>query len=118
MDTVGTVGNLPEGREGADDDEAGRDRRKLREPEGEGCVIHDQQDRASTRMCVPMEVDHVIDSEPEEEHWVYVVTIAGVVGALRKSFFLKGKGNGKGRDGGKGYAKGKGKTTKDTGKNG
>ena len=49
VEKVSSVGNLPEGREGADDDEAGRDRRELRELESEGCVIHDQQDRANTR---------------------------------------------------------------------
>ena len=46
METVIAVGNLPEGREGADEGEAGRDRRKLRERD----VRHDQQRRANTRM--------------------------------------------------------------------
>ena len=48
-----SVGNLLARREGADDAEAGRDRRELREPlrepQGEGGVIHDQQDRAIAR---------------------------------------------------------------------
>ena len=39
MENVGSVGNVSEGREGADDDEAGRDRRELPELQGEGGVI-------------------------------------------------------------------------------
>ena len=50
VENVSAVGHLPEGRERAnDDDEAGRERRELRELVSEGGVIHDQQDRANTR---------------------------------------------------------------------
>ena len=48
VEKVGSDGQFDEGREGADDDEAGRDRRELRDAESE-CVIHDQQVRANTR---------------------------------------------------------------------
>ena len=43
---IGSVGHQSEGREGAVDDDSGRDRRELREPQGEGGVVHDRQDRA------------------------------------------------------------------------
>ena len=47
VENVSAVGHLPEGRERAnDDDEAGRERRELREHVGEGGVIHDQQDQS------------------------------------------------------------------------
>ena len=51
----------------------GRDWRELREPQGEGAVVHDQQDRASTkrteREVSGVDVDHASGSEPEEEDW-------------------------------------------------
>ena len=58
-----SVGNLPEGREGADNDAAGRDRREQREPEDEGGVMHDPKRHEQTRgrqkeMYVLMEVDN------------------------------------------------------------
>ena len=43
------VGNLLERREGSDGDEAGRDRRELRQTQGEGGVTHDLQDQANAR---------------------------------------------------------------------
>ena len=49
VENVGSVGKLSEGREGADDDEAGRDRRELRECEGENGVIYDQQNKTEDR---------------------------------------------------------------------
>ena len=36
LEDVGSFGNMSQGRPGADDDEAGRHRRDLREPQGEG----------------------------------------------------------------------------------
>ena len=48
VDHVGLGGMMPGGSEGADD-EVGRDWRKLREPEGEGGVLHIQQGRTNTR---------------------------------------------------------------------
>ena len=47
-------------KEGTDDDEARRDRRELREFQGEGGVIHDEQGRTDTRR---MERDVLSDGD-------------------------------------------------------
>ena len=100
---------------GADDDETGGDRRVLREPEGEGGKT--EQARGGQKYTqVPMEVDHVGGSEPEEEDWDDVDEVrrrsisynCGTVGHLTRDCRRKGKG----KDGSKGYARGQGETMK------
>ena len=69
-------GKMSDGREGADDDEARRDRREPRESQGEGGVTHVQHDQQTQggqkEMYVPMEVYHVLGIEPEEDDWEVV----------------------------------------------
>ena len=77
-------------------------------------------------MQVPMEVDHVSGSDPEEEdvqdvdevRWGSTCHKCGMTGHFAKDCRKKGKGSGKGGDGSKGHARGKGKTMKGTGKKG
>ena len=49
MENVGVVGDLPKGCEGADAVEIGRSRRELREPPGEGDIVHIEQGRPVAR---------------------------------------------------------------------
>ena len=49
MENVGVVGDLPKGCEGANVVEVGRSRRELREPQGEGDIVHVEQGRTVAR---------------------------------------------------------------------
>ena len=78
------------------------------------------------KMHVPMEMDHVGGSEPEDEDGEDVKQVrrgsmchnCGMMGHFAKDCRMKGKGEGKGGDGKNGYAKSRGKTMKGTGKKG
>ena len=123
MENVSSVGNFPEG---AGNDEAGRE-------VGETCEIlkakvvsyttnmTEQTGGGQKDMSVPMVVDHVGGSEPEEEDWEDVDEVrrgsmcysCGMMRDLARDCGSKGKtkvnGGGRGGGGGKGYATGKGK---------
>ena len=49
MKIVGVVGDMPKGCEGTDVVEVGRSRRELREPQGEGDIVHVEQGRTVAR---------------------------------------------------------------------
>ena len=114
-----SVGNLLARREGADDAEAGRDRRELREPQGEGGVIHDQQDRAITRR-----TERYVCSDGRRPCWENVDEVRrgsmcynyGMMGHVARDCRRNGMVKVKGGEGGKEYAQGRGNTTKDMGK--
>ena len=49
VEDVGVAGNLSKRCEGTDADEVVQERRELREPQGEGDVVHDEQSRTDAR---------------------------------------------------------------------
>ena len=130
MENVGVVGDLPKGCDGTDVVEVGRSRRELREPPGEGDIVHVEQGRTvagQKETAVPMELDYVSGSEMyDEEEWDDVDEVrrdrrchnCGMMGHFARDCRTKGTGKGKGKDEGKGYGKGKGKTMKGTGRKG
>ena len=74
MDSVGVVGDLPTGCEQTDVVEVGRSRRELREPQGEGDIVHVEQGRTVAEVKRKQqyrgELDYVSGSEMyEEEEW-------------------------------------------------
>ena len=107
VEDVGSLGNMSERREGADD-EIGENHENLKA-------------KVVSYMQVPMEVDYVSGSEPEED-WEDVDEVrrrlkcykCGMMGYFARD--SRGNDDGKGGDGSKGYAKGKGKAMKGAGK--
>ena len=110
MENVHSVGNVSEGHEGADDDdEAGRDRRDLRQVQGEGGAYPtnktEQTRRRQKELYVSMEVDHVSGSEPQEEDLEEVDEVRrvslcynfGMMGHFAGACRKKGKGKGERR---------------------
>ena len=106
MENVRVAGDLSKGCEGADFVEVGRSRRELREPQGEGDIIHVEQSRAGTRS----EGNSSADGARLRQWRDRRCYSCGMMAHFARDCRTRSKGKGMGKDDGKGYGNGMGKT--------